>query len=368
MANLRYLHIGYPKCASTSLQYDFFNVHPQIHHLGWGMRNRTGWRDDALAACGEVDIRFKPEFHYDRAKVRGVFERHFEQAEQNPEIKAVGVSFEAFCFTMVFDVEPLTKARRLHDIFGDGTKILMVLREPFALLRSFYFEMVRDGFAGTFEDFLRFQYLYQFRSLLFDLRYADIYGIYAELFGADNICVIPLELLIQDQAKFVRQISDHLKIDALDMALGQYNSSNDMRVLELLRRLNASYRHNMGNGYFDMTDGEKLDAYWRTELEVMMPASGLMNYNRRYKLFWAAEEVIRTNGKPRADLPEFHDNVDDLPRILETAKAMLRDEVPEINGSYDDFWQERLSTFWAGGNQALAELTGYDLAALGYPV
>jgi hypothetical protein len=368
MSKLRYLHIGYPKCASTSLQYDFFNAHPQIHHLGWGMRNQTGWRDDELAVCGEVDIRYKPEFHYDRAKVRGVFERHFELVERQPATKAVGVSFEAFCFTMVFDVEPLTKARRLHDIFGDGTKILIVLREPFALLRSFYFEMVRDGFAGTFEDFVRFQYLYQFRSLLFDLRYFDIYGIYAELFGADNICVIPLELLKQDTAKFLRRISDHLEVDALDLALGQYNSSNDMRVLELLRRLNARYRHNMGNGYFCMTDGEKLDAYWRTEFGVTMPDSGQLNYNRRYELVWAAEEAILTNGETRTVLPDLHGVVDDLPRLAETAKAMARGEMSEIDASYDDFWQERLSAFWADSNRALAALTGYDLAALGYPV
>ena len=32
----KFIHIGYPKCFSTTLQREFFSIHPEIHYGGIG--------------------------------------------------------------------------------------------------------------------------------------------------------------------------------------------------------------------------------------------------------------------------------------------------------------------------------------------
>ena len=86
----KYIHIGQPKCASTSLQNSFFSNHPEVFHLGSGFNGITGryiGRD--VARVVEVDLRFKKEFLWHPDAVREVFDRYFEAAAATPGCRAV---------------------------------------------------------------------------------------------------------------------------------------------------------------------------------------------------------------------------------------------------------------------------------------
>lgn len=333
----RFLHVGYPKCASTSLQYDFFGAHPEIYHLGWGCQHtESGWVDEGLAAAMEVDLRMAKTTVYSPEAAGRALYVHFVAAQQNERYKIIGLSWESLIFTLAFDVDPAIKAQRLINLFGPGTKILIVIRNQLDLIRSMYFEMVRDGLAKPFADYLEFLHFYDFLGLTLDLCYSRIVQLYADLFGYRSVLVVPFERLVSGQTSELHRVCDFLGISRFDGRLGHHNPSSDLRLLECVRRLNAELPHNFGAEHYSFIDAAKITTYWKRE-EREIPS----------KADWS----IRT---PR--------------RVLENARAVLTDDVPPIDAAYPPklrLWFEKL---YAPSNRELERIWKIDLSGLGYPV
>src|SRR5690606_14226373 len=148
----RYVHIGYPKSASTALQKGYLGRHNQLLHLGCGNRAKKNYWDDhgyisaEINKVVEVDLRYKNAFAYDADAVKGIFAKYFNQAKQDKMVHAVGLSNENFCFSWHGGVDVTEKARRLLDIFGYGTQIVMIIRNQIDLVNSLYKENVRFGY------------------------------------------------------------------------------------------------------------------------------------------------------------------------------------------------------------------------------
>jgi hypothetical protein len=322
---------------STTLQRDFFDKHPQVMFLGWGVADMPhGWIDDETAALCEVGIRYENSLLYDAAAAQQIFARHVARFESDPGKRLLCLSSESFSFTMHFDVDPTIKAERLKRLMGDGCKVLIVIRNQLDLIASYYFECVRGGYAGHFGDFLDFHYHYLFHSILPDLRYDRTYRLYAGLFGANNIKVVPMESLVARTRTELKGLCDYAGIDDIELTLLRRNESSDKAYLQAVRLLNEKFTNNHGNGYFGWVDPEKLEAYWRVSRNLPQPAQASRNHSHRMMIY-------------------------------RTARAVVSDFVDHLDASYAPYWRQVLEDFYSESNSAMADLTGIDLMSLGYP-
>jgi len=149
-----FVHIGYPKCASTALQSNFFSQLPEVFYLG----PYTGgvifpYYNDDIKYTVEVDWRLMKDFGYDQAKAAGVIEICYDDFLASGR-KTFGFSSEALVFTLHHDIDVTQKAARLFNILGHDTKIIMVIRRQFDLIRSIYRNMILIGLTSSFSKFV----------------------------------------------------------------------------------------------------------------------------------------------------------------------------------------------------------------------
>ena len=69
----RYIHIGYPKTGSTTLQKAFFSKHPEIFHLGVP----PSIPSDAWNKI-QIDLLYKDSLRYSPARVREALAPYLE--------------------------------------------------------------------------------------------------------------------------------------------------------------------------------------------------------------------------------------------------------------------------------------------------
>ena len=194
----KYIHIGYPKNFSTSLQRDYFSKHPSIFHLGIGVDSNIGYQDSIIDKTCEVYLKTCKYYKYESVKKNIIshFENLFKTANLNNKI--TGISFEHFSFSFSYDsISTHQKAERLSKIFGNNTKIIMIVRNQFDLIKSLYKEYVRIGFFGDFYSFIELIYKYQDRNFVYDFRFDYVFNTYAEFFGEEKT----LYVTFTDQSK-----------------------------------------------------------------------------------------------------------------------------------------------------------------------
>ena len=189
---VKYIHIGYPKCFSTTLQRSFFDAHHEIMHLGIGCGSNVDYIDPKISAYMENYLVYARtlSFREKQEEIKKHFSYWFDKAEKEG-YAAAGISLEHLVFSFSTDnIDTCEKASRLKEIFGENTKIIMIVRNQIDLLRSLYRESIRMGNPGSYDDFLNFCVLLKDRNFLYDFRYDLIYELYSDLFGSENILVL----------------------------------------------------------------------------------------------------------------------------------------------------------------------------------
>jgi hypothetical protein len=334
---IRYLHIGYPKCASTALQSGLFALHPQFHHLGAsGGGTFAPYVSDAVRNAVEADLRLAKDFMYDEARVRGVFETEFARAEKAGK-RAVGLSSESMSFTMHHDVDVTQKAARLHRIFGEGTRVLIVVRNQVNLLTSLYREYVISGMALDFHDFVEAIYFNQFRSFLHDLDFLKMYRLYCGLFGRDAVHLLPYETLVKEPESALAALCRHLGAESGPKYLPEANPRLADEVIEALRRINAQSRRNCARSMLEPVGGYRFRNWFQDVLGVPPPASAFED-----------EEAINI-------------------RLAQAPRRVgLRGGPAILYQCNTDLW-ERVNALFAAANRGLEAETGLALSAMGYP-
>ncbi len=76
----KFIHIGFHKNFSTSLQRSYFNTHPEIYLLGAGYGDHNlGFIDREIEIAIEQHFRYSKDFVYEDFKdqVKSSFEKHF---------------------------------------------------------------------------------------------------------------------------------------------------------------------------------------------------------------------------------------------------------------------------------------------------
>ncbi len=334
----RYVHIGYPKSASTTIQNTFLGLHPGLYHLGNGFQGKNNtYADDGIEWVAETVLRYRKDFLYDPVKTREPFLEHFEIAEKDDKYKAVGFSSEFFCFTLGQEIDVTAKAKRLHDIFGDNTCIIFVFREQFSLLKSLHLEMVRGGYYGTFRKFMEHTYLFQDRNWCRDFCFDQIFELYAGLFGKENVCAIPFEIIKESQTQFTDMICKGIGVEPMEKELPSLNKGReDKGFYEHLRRLNEKARHEFGGAFYEPFQATRMRTWFHNELGIAIPGERMVDYSMLMPLGQGARQL-----QDRMPLPDIDQT---MPKAIE----------------------ERLAAIYAPSNRRLAELTGFDLAKYKY--
>lgn len=197
-----FLHIGYPKCASTYLQREVFpamgnfaDLTKQPHAVKW-------------LASEEADA----------ATLRERWGAAFEHPRPDKDHRII--SYEGLAPKLFRPIQELYWQTRRGDIAGyrnpqrsvaqvlagayPGASVLIIIREPVAWAVSQYRMYWRRGHpVQGIDDYIRD----------YDHGYDKTIDEYQRLFGADRVKVVPFELLRHDAPAFLREVTGFIDPD-----------------------------------------------------------------------------------------------------------------------------------------------------------
>jgi hypothetical protein len=329
-----FLHIGYPKCFSTTLQRNYFSTHPDIHYGGIGIESNIDFVNN------EVNLLFESGIIYFRNAVYKLHKQKFMDSverflAQSPDEKFIaGFSSEHLLFNFTPQgVDYTIKLERLREIFGEKIKLIVVIRDQFKLIQSLYKEYVRLGYFQSYEDFVYWIYKYQDRNFLCELMYGDVIEHLYTLFNKNNVLLLDFETYkpksILNDSKLFRDISNFLNVSLNHFDSSNYNPSMKNDVIFEIIENNISNRHDLG---LDMLEG-------------------IENFRRR--VFY--NEVLNLNlseDEMFADVIKKRENTSDV--------------VPSTTDNYifeikNDFWHGKLEEKFIETNEKINNLRKINL-------
>jgi hypothetical protein len=207
-----FIHVGFPKTASTTLQRHLFARHSGLGYLGKPF-------SETMAQVEESILRLD-SFLYQESKA-GLQDLVRDEISKSQHDKLL-ISHEGFLRNTRYGHHDLgTTAQRLHQVFAEGlgpdstVRIIVNLRKQPDLILSHYAHFIRgsqDDFDSYVETILKNPH-YDFPSSLY---YYELLSYYADLFGKDNINVVIFECLQRNREQFVGELSAILGIDAAE--------------------------------------------------------------------------------------------------------------------------------------------------------
>lgn len=327
----RYVHIGYPKTGTTSLQDGFFPRHRELFHLG------VPFIAEDIQDAIQIDILRKDSLTYCPRKVEKTFGPYLEKAEQDPRCRAVGISYEDLSFFADGGtVDRGLVAERLRLLLGEA-KVIIVVRNQFDFIRSLYSESLRGGCYFSFQQYLEAHY-WGFYSYLFNqIFYHRMVQCYQKLFGEEQVKVILFEELWRHPQEVLDGLCDFLGVAPTPVQLPRSNSSLSWLSLTALRVANRVFKNNYGRAYFmPITPGSQAPGMQR---ELGFTPRGLEKRDSWRRLL--RQQASR------------------LDRKLSLKPVKLK---------FSEEWRRRITDLYAEDNQRLMEATGLGLRRYQYPL
>lgn len=349
----KYLHIGYPKNFSTSLQRNFFATHPEVFHLGIGCHNSNiKYVSPEVSSWVEMYIRYsKRSIYSDNAEnIKSSFLKYFKLAEEK-KYKAVGISAEILSLGYSpNDVDVYEKANRLFKIFGPNTQVIIIIRNQFDLLKSFYSECVRNGYPYSFQIFFDFQYKYHFSTFSSDFCYDKTINYYSNLFGKKNIKVLVFEEMINNlnrkllkendgSIKLLSDLCKILRLNYMDLDFKNLNNSlTEAQIVEKVK-LNKLFPHDISNITYDFIESHRLNDFFEYNLKID-------HYQK----------------------PLFKDVLTKRKLIKISTERATKNKNQKIDFSMDKTIYKRFFEMYSKSNSKLQEIISKDLSKYNYPL
>lgn len=243
-----YIHVGYPKNASTMLQTDIFPNLPGVVYCG---RRYGTERAFATAGLDEAirSISFEDSLRYDADRVRAqVAQALAELASADGRLL---ISWEAFSHNVV---DRGLIAARLKELFP-GAKILFVIRNQLESIESMYHFLVEQGGGNinpaygrpsvrTLRAWLSDQEDFFYRSYLETLKYDEMHALYVRLFSPENVKVLLFEDLKQAPQDFLDELGVFLSVGHIPADLMQQRNARASAALGRAFRIRNWLRSN----------------------------------------------------------------------------------------------------------------------------
>jgi Sulfotransferase domain len=269
-----YIHIGYPKTGTTTLQNHLFKNHAGIKYFE--REENTLSRGIKYFEREKKILSFISSLFFSR---ENSFKKNVEDYRQEllkftdtKDVNKFVFSEELLtAYSMVFKVnprpyvwtlEPNSIARKLKIAFVDTNvfdkiKIIITIRKQDDMLKSFYGQSYNCVFKNfsltkTFKKFLHYAIEKNPDNFIIDaLHYNEIVSEYESLFGRDNICILVFEQLKQDQKSYIKKLCRFMDINECEAIcllegkhLNKRNSSTGYRSDEInLMEVIAYYKN-----------------------------------------------------------------------------------------------------------------------------
>jgi hypothetical protein len=191
------VHVGYPKAGSTTLQ-AWFESRPEL-----------GFADDAIGGVTSANA------IANQARSDAVSDNAPRWVVTSSEWLMVPAEGPGIPPTESIAARRRGVCARLRTMFGDAT-ILIVTRGFRSAIASSYSEVLRWGLGLSVKQFVS---LYQESPAFDGWRMADVFDydtplrLYADAFGAENLMVLPFELLRDDPKAFLARLEQRLDLE-----------------------------------------------------------------------------------------------------------------------------------------------------------
>jgi hypothetical protein len=215
-----YLHIGYPKTATTTLQKHLFPKHSGILSLqNYGepsfIKNIFSSRENSI----------KRNLKSITEELSGYITNEYNNYIYSSEsLTSFSMFFRQNPYPFLYTLEPNSVARKLKTAFGetgvfDRVKIIVSIRRQNDLLKSMYAQVYNLVFkryrvTNTFQKFINFAIENKDNFILDSLQYNDVITEYENIFDKENVCVLVFEQLIQDRDTYIEKLCSFMNIDS----------------------------------------------------------------------------------------------------------------------------------------------------------
>ena len=229
------IHIGMPKTATKTLQWRLFSRHSEVYYLGRFDGPQFQRKHRRIGCCRNAriyqvmdQIAYGNIFEPDFARCDQLIKNELEHAADNHLVPVW--SWESYSTDILS--KRRVRARNLSRLFGKAN-ILMVLRNPLALLESAYFQhLKRENVSSKIGWFSPpyYQSMDQWLEEHFEgeilphIQYGQSVEAFASFFGLENVHVLLFEDLVADESAFFRRVCGLMQIDAeegLKLATGE---------------------------------------------------------------------------------------------------------------------------------------------------
>ena len=219
------------------------------------------------------------DFYFSGSACREVFDKHRALAKgkslvySNADIMASRV--------------PMACAKRLHDYLPDA-RVLLIVRNQLTAIPSYYANhgaFLKPAPPSHFHRFVSFDdwmsHCTRFMkySPLSSYFYSEYLRIYSDLFGKDRITVLLFEDFVNDRERFVRELSEVLRVGSKEV--GELLSSAHERKRVSMRTLRFQKFRNMFLWGVPLArlipGGNTLSRGWRRWLESGPKADGFVS-------------------------------------------------------------------------------------------
>jgi hypothetical protein len=187
------IHVGYHKTATTWMQRRLFTpplgYHQILDHevIADHFVRPHGFAHDAGAAAAAVA----------------------QAVAATPSGLVPVMSAEFLCGNPFYGAREATEVAHRLQAAAPGARILVTIREQVAAIASTYMQYLQRGGALSPREFFAETPVMGYPTFCHaHFRYDRFVGLYAGLFGAENVLVCNQELLIKDQIGFAQRIAD----------------------------------------------------------------------------------------------------------------------------------------------------------------
>ena len=184
-----YIHVGAPKCGSTSIQKSLYSHREELPKLGLVYPGQLSPRHNFLITINHPDpmsLRFNWKAGKSKKDVAELVEdarESFEQDIRTHSSSDIIISNEVFLIQA--DNLDLQSLRKYLEQFCDRIVVVVLVRDPFSLMNSRAQEQIKSG-VRTYEAVVKNPAIFDFQKIEY----------YREAFGAENVNVEKMESLL----------------------------------------------------------------------------------------------------------------------------------------------------------------------------
>ncbi|HIK30404.1 MAG TPA: sulfotransferase domain-containing protein [Oscillatoriales cyanobacterium M59_W2019_021] len=274
------IHVGYPKAASTWLQNIVFSDEKAGFFAPWGLPSGEATEQFVIANA----------FKFSAEQARQAFASGVEEAQRQNLVPVI--SQETLIGSQIRGCYwGKEVADRMAATFQNA-KILIVIREQKATILSSYREHIKMGETTTFDRFIG---AYDRKPgfgppcQLDYLEYDRTIAYYHTLFGAENVLVLPFELLKHNRQDFAEKIFHFVGLTAQpNYPQSAANIGCKGATLELRRKLNFFCQ----GGDFS---GNKPPITWRLAQKISAASDRLIPQERHDRAESQFKQFIAKN-------------------------------------------------------------------------